>query len=298
MVRHALFTLARGVRRLPRVKGQNRLFAIIMRLAQRLGPPIVVDVEGFSMQLDMRDGLCRDLWASRSPPQGSLFAKLCQPGDVVIDVGANIGYVALMAARQVGPTGRVIAVEPGPRSFLLLQTNAERNFPDRIVPVHAACDEVDGTATLFVSDYSEENNSLRLDPVVGGAHEETVTTRSLCSLCQEMGITPDVVKIDVEGAEWRVLNGLLANGTDRAAPRLIFFEVYIGNSRAFGYRPSELCRWIEGQGYRIVSLSRETEQFLYSDERADGPLLHDVVALRSDLVTPAGPEFAQTSAEP
>jgi FkbM family methyltransferase len=280
-LRQALFATARVVYRLPYFRGRNRLFAIVLRLAQRLGPPVIVEIDGFSLQLDMRDGLCRVLWAERTFPQWRILQSLCEPGDVVIDVGANVGYTALVAAREVGPTGRVVAVEPAARSFSLLKINAARNFPDRIAVIQAACDEHDGTATLFVSEWSEDHNSLRPDPVavVGKIHEEVVPARSLQSICDEFQITPNVVKVDVEGAEWSVLKGLFNDGAH--APRALLVEAYEPNSRGFGYLPSAMCGWLREQGYDI-SLSRDTEQFSYSDAKADGPLLHDVVARHSE----------------
>jgi FkbM family methyltransferase len=277
--RNVLFVLARLVRRLPYFRGQNRLFTIALAWAQRLGPPVIVEIDGFSLELDLRDGLCRGLWAERAFPQGEALKALCQRGDTVIDVGANIGYTALIAARQVGPAGRVVAIEPGQRSFALLEKNVQRNFPDRIVSVHAACDEGDGTATLFVSAYSQEHNSLRPEAVVGGVHQEVVPIRALRSICHELDIAPDLVKIDVEGAEWPVLKGLLDEHGHR--PRTLFVEAYEPTARGFGYLPSAMCAWLCHQGYRL-SLSRETEEFAYSAARADGPLLHDVVARRHD----------------
>jgi FkbM family methyltransferase len=278
-LRSLLFVAARRVYRLPRsLRGRNRLFTLILRLAQRLGPPIIVEVDGLTLQLDMRDGLCREVWAERSFPQGHVLRELCHPGDVVIDVGANIGHMSLMAAREVGPTGRVIAIEPGSRAFTLLQRNAALNFPDRITSVRAACDESDGTATLYVSKYSAEHNSLRPEPVIGGIGEEIVPTRSLQSLCRELDIIPDVIKIDVEGAEWRVLKGLL--GGEGPFPRSLLVEGCARHTRGYGYLPSAMCKWLRGQGYEIGSLSRDTEQFEYSDARADGSLLHDIVAWR------------------
>ena len=276
--RAGLFAVANLLYHAPDIPGRNRLFTIALRLAQRLGPPVVVEIDGFTLQLDLRDGICRGIWAERTFPQGRALKELVHSGDVVIDAGANIGYMSLIAAREVGPTGRVIAIEPAQRAFSLLEFNVRRNFPDRIVPVRAACDETDGRVTMFVSEYSEEYNSLRPESVLGRIHEEVVPARSLDSLSRELGIRPDVVKIDVEGAEWRVLKGLLREGAP--PPRTLVVEAYEGNSRAFGYRPSAMCAWLQERGYRL-SLSRETEQFEYSDERVDGPLLHDVLAIRS-----------------
>ena len=276
--RSGLFAVANLLHSAPEVRGRNRLFTIALRQAQRLGPPVVVEIDGYSLQLDLRDGVCRGIWAERAFPQGRALKELVRSGDVVIDVGANIGYMSLIAAREAGPTGRVVAIEPARRAFSLLAENARRNFPEHITPVRAACDEADGSVTMFVSEYSEEYNSLRRESVLGRVHEEVVPARSLDSLSRELGIQPDVVKIDVEGAEWPVLKGLLRDGAP--GPRTLLVEAFEGNSRAFGYRPSAMCAWLRERGYRL-SLSRETERFEYSDERVDGPLLHDVLATRS-----------------
>jgi FkbM family methyltransferase len=277
-IRNNLFAFAGFLDRRRSSRRRDLLFAITLRLAQPLGPPVVVDIDGFTFELDLRDGVCRSLWANRTFSEGHILSTLCQAGDVVIDAGANVGDTALIAARAVGPIGRVVAIEPAERPFSVLKKNAERNFPDRITPLRAACDEIDGTVTLFASDWSAQN-SLRPGLTIGIPHREVVQARSLASLCQELGITPDLVKIDVEGAEWRVLKGLLERGGPR--PRKMLVEVYKNNSEAFGYMPSTLCAWLREQGYDL-SLSRGTEQFEYSDERADGPLVHDVIAIRSE----------------
>jgi len=276
--RQALFATGCFFYRLPYFRGRHRLSSTALQLAQALGPPIFVEIDGFSLRLDLRDAVSRNLWCTRSFPQGLALQSLCQSGDIVLDVGASIGYTALTAARAVGPAGRVVAIEPAERSFTLLKINAARNFPERIAVVQAACDENDGMATLFVSGSSEDFNSLRPDSVVGNVHEEVIQARSLESLCEEFHIVPDIVKVDVEGAEWPVLKGLFKSGV--YTPRALLVEAYAPNSRGFGYVPSAMCEWLRGYGYRL-SLVRETEQFSYSQSRVDGPVLHDIIALRS-----------------
>jgi FkbM family methyltransferase len=269
--------VARFLAHRPYFYGRDRLTAAILRLAQRLGPPVTVEIDGFSLQLDLNDGLSRTLWLTRALPQSGYALKaICEPGDVVIDVGANLGYMALIAAREVGFSGRVIAIEPCRRSFALLSANAARNFPGRIVAVCAACDETDGIATVFVSDESEEYSSLHPGAIPGKSHREIVQSRSLRSLTSELEVSADVVKVDVEGAEWRVLKGLLDGG---GGPRGLVIEVYAANARQFGYAPSEMCRWLSDKGYQ-VAVASDTDRYEYSDALVDGPELHDVIATR------------------
>jgi FkbM family methyltransferase len=246
-------------------------------MAERSGPPTVIHIEGCSLRLDLSDGLSRALWLTRRLPQsGAALRSLCRPGDVVLDVGANLGYMALVAARAVGPSGRVIAIEPAARSFELLRMNAEMNFPDRITPIRAACDEEDGTAKLVVSEDSEEYSSLSSALMPGKSHVETVPARSLRSLIEDLGVSPDVVKVDVEGAEWAVLKGL---GLDRAPPRALLVEAYARNTRQFGYEPSEMCDWLRDRGYRL-ELATDAQRQTYTAGLANGAALHDVIATR------------------
>src|SRR5262245_48390832 len=85
---------------------------------------------------------------------------LAKPGDVVVDVGANYGYTACLFAYEVEESGRVLAIEPGPRMFDLLRSNVERNVPDRVQVVNAAAGSEPGTALLYRSGTNLATNGL------------------------------------------------------------------------------------------------------------------------------------------
>ena len=261
----------------PIFEAGDRLTAALLSWGGRLGPPVTVEIDDFSLQLDLTDGLSRGLWLERQFPQsGRALKAQCRPGDVVFDVGANLGYMALIAARQVGPSGRVIAVEPAQRSFQLLRANVAANFPERVIAVRAACDETDGTATVYVCDVSEEYSSMRPEAIRARAHTEVVPARSLRSLARELEVVPNVVKVDVEGAEWAVLKGLI---DDTDGPRALVVEAYAHNTRQFGYVPSEMCQWLLDRGYSLAVAS-EHDDHRYTPALVDGPDLYDVVAMR------------------
>jgi len=148
----------------------------------------------------------------------SAFAALIRPGDTVIDVGAHIGYVAMYLARLAGPLGRMVALEPSPENLRYARRNVSALSNALLLPVAAA--QTEGEAQFFVEDLSGQNCTLEpgldlLGSNVKRAFVErvyrsvTVQTTTLDLLSERMGITPAFVKIDVEGAEWEVLQGMV-----------------------------------------------------------------------------------------
>lgn len=128
------------------------------------------------------------------------FAATLQPGQVVYDVGANAGFYTLLAARRVGGQGNVVAFEPLPRNLHYLCRHLALNRERAVRVVDAAVADRDGTAML---DPGPHPSMASLD--VGGSVQ--VRTVRLDTLVAEGLPPPDVIKIDVEGAECQVLRG-------------------------------------------------------------------------------------------
>ena len=177
-----------------------------------------------------------------------------QPGDTFIDVGAHIGYLSLPIAKRVGPSGKVIALEPSPTSLELLRRNVALNGFNWVTVVDAAASDKDGLARLHMSSQSAMWNTLRQ----GTLDEETgsieVVIRSLDSLMEEHG-WPSIagIKLDVEGAELEVLRGsekVLARN-----PRaFVMIEVSGGNAERVA-ASLETLRWFEERGYQFRRFS-------------------------------------------
>lgn len=130
-----------------------------------------------------------------------LFAKLVQPGDVVYDVGANVGYYSLIAAHLAGPAGRVYAFEPVPRNVAYLSRHLEMNAVANTTILEVA---VAARAGMARFDASGEPSMGSLNPS-GTLHVKTVVLDDL--LAMSAVEPPTLVKIDVEGAELSVLQG-------------------------------------------------------------------------------------------
>ncbi|PWR25483.1 FkbM family methyltransferase [Zavarzinia aquatilis] len=175
--------------------------------------------------------------------------RLIGPGDVFIDVGANIGIYSLRAAPLVGPAGLVVAVEPGRLSADRLAANVALN-PDftQIRLVRKAVSDREGRATffhVFVGD-DPQTFSLLTDGSHHGTEEVEVTT--LDRLMAELAPGRlDCLKIDVEGVEAQVISGA-AETIARHRP-IILFEVNADLQKHRGDDKSGAFRAIEAFGY-------------------------------------------------
>jgi FkbM family methyltransferase len=142
---------------------------------------------------------------SYEPHLTAVFERLCTPGMTVVDVGANLGYFSVLAARLVGPGGRVIAVEPSSDNCrLLLSSLRDQNITNvDLFPV--ACDAETGWA--YYSSHVGSNGGLIDDRDLLARPGVVVPTFRLDDLVQgPVGL----LKLDVEGAEGRVLRGATA----------------------------------------------------------------------------------------
>lgn len=130
-------------------------------------------------------------------------------GDTILDVGAFLGIYAVLEARFAGPRGRVVAVEPTPWSASIarrhVEFNAGANAP--IVVVEAAVGEEDGQADFYEYREPYVNALERAVDVSGPATTRTVRAVTIDHVCSEMRLAPNLIRMDVQGAEFHALRG-------------------------------------------------------------------------------------------
>ena len=189
-------------------------------------------------------------------PLTEVLLERLRPGMVFVDVGAHYGYHTLVASRLVGPDGRVFAFEPARRAFELLQRNVVGLGNVEVVnaAVHSSCGAGDlhdfgpghsALSTLFATARvpDEERRTLT-------ATTYPVRCTTLDDHLGAAGVVPDVVKLDAEGSERAILEGM--RGLLRHGRPLIALETgdYDGMAspetaasidflESFGYRPFE-----------------------------------------------------------
>ncbi len=143
-------------------------------------------------------------------------------GGTFVDVGANIGTYTLVASEAQG--ARVISIEPHPGTFSLLLENVRRNERRTVTCLNVALSDHDGSVRLTDAPESPLNRVIDSDDET--CQSLTVPCWTMSAVCRELGVEPHFVKIDVEGHERAVLNGL---GNTATACKAIFVE---GGERA------------------------------------------------------------------
>jgi FkbM family methyltransferase len=180
--------------------------------------------------------------------------RLVNPGDHVVDAGANIGYMTSIMARRVGPQGRVDAFEPHPNTFRQLQRNVERwRVP---VTVHnLALAETPGMVQLFtVNDNDSNQIRASLSPLPDSGESQSVSAAKLDDVLRG---PVRLIKIDIEGSELPALRG---------ARRLLDDVIHIVYED-HDPQPSALTRFLERAGFTPLML----------EERLWGPKAHEDV---------------------
>jgi FkbM family methyltransferase len=186
--------------------------------------------------------------------ESQLRARL-RPGDAFVDVGANVGSFSVVAARIVGPAGRVIAVEPVPEVAALLEASAARNGLAHLRVVRSALGRVAGRATMQIQassgiSYLGAPHHRQADDHIRG--EVDVPVERLDDLlAREDAPAPALVKIDVEGREPDVLAGA-ANTLAVGAAFVV--ELVTQNLRRFGATPEDIFAPFAAAGYIAIDV--------------------------------------------
>ncbi|MDX1951698.1 MAG: FkbM family methyltransferase [Verrucomicrobiota bacterium] len=182
-----------------------------MLLPPATGPVFVTTNYGVEIKVDptFDKGLEREIYYTGNYEVGTLsvFRAVLRPGDVFIDIGANIGLMTLTGARAVGPKGQVFAFEANPTTFHILQENIQKN---KLINIRSMCvglGETPSSMKLYVNT-SISRGSASLLSGEEGSKEVVVDVITLDDYFQSNPVgSPRLIKIDVEGFEIPVMKG-------------------------------------------------------------------------------------------
>lgn len=223
------------------------------------------------------------------PNLTSWISERLKPGDVFVDVGANIGYYSLLAAKCVGESGQVVSIEPSPSVFLSLSHNLARNNAQaRVRSVNVAASEISTRLTVYRgvqgnvgATTTVANHELR--------PEAEIDSRPLAEILAPAEMArARLIKIDVEGFEGPVVRGLLP-ALDLCPDDLEILVEVNGSSRPPGETSAEIVDSLRECGfhmYRIPNIYSpeayvEAQAERQRPQRVDGEVGEDQLA---DLV--------------
>lgn len=189
-------------------------------------------IHDYRMLIDLEDrGISRSLllFGTREVDHKVLLEQIAKPGMMVFDIGANIGYYALMELGLIGPEGRMLAIEPSPSNIALLHCNLALNGEgDRITVLEGAVSDKPGTAFFHLSAHSNLG-TFHADGSAAqmlSGEQISVRTYTMPELAAEHG-APDLVRMDVEGHEVEVIRGMLDAIRSGVMRPTIIFETHL-----------------------------------------------------------------------
>jgi FkbM family methyltransferase len=219
----------------------------------------LIEVGGHKMYIDPLDmAIPRQMmmYGHYEKYETELFKKLVKRGDVVVDIGAHIGHYTLIAADLVGEDGKVFAFEPAPDNYAFLVKNVGVNRYNNVVTVQKAVSNRCGTTKLLLNlrdtgqhaihNGCEDRNSLVI---------ETVT---LDGFFEDKEKRIDIIKMDVEGAEMLVLQGM-SELLKRNSDLKIFTEFSATMLRRANSSPEEYLRQLISYGFKLFYINEKNE---------------------------------------
>ena len=209
------------------------------------------------------------------PDEMEYLRRKIQPGMTVLDIGANVGYSALVMARAAGEHGLVVAFEPEPLNFSLLCTNIRRNAALNVLPIHAAVGEVTGSITLQRS--PDNSGDHRTAPHPFGIASLEVPLVAIDDLLPADLVVGGVM-IDAQGYDHRVIHGM-KRSIDQWRPFMLveFWPLGILEN---GDDPDEVLEQYRDLNYRLELLPDQDVSSLSAEQILDQGAMGDATTSR------------------
>jgi FkbM family methyltransferase len=186
-----------------------------------------------------------------------------RPGDVFIDVGANIGYFSLLASRRVGQTGKVVALEASPEIFKHLNRNLALSKCTNVRALNLAVSDRKQSLELFEGPAENIGNTTTVSAWANRYHCRPrcqVKAMPLPGMLQPDEVkAARLIKIDVEGAEWSVVTGMTSMLSSCRADLEIIIEVNPPILREQGKSCEELLGSLERLGFHTYQIDQDCE---------------------------------------
>lgn len=204
-----------------------------------------IRINGINYELHISDLMDWYVYFGFREPSKINFFNCIKKGDVVFDVGANLGQMSLISSQKIGPNGIVYSFEPDPDNFNKLQKNLLLNRYKNINLISTALGDMVGKAEMVVRDQSNTGMNYISVSLEGKLEITTIDDFILNNSITSF----DVLKIDTEGFEYKILSGAL-NSIKRFHP-LMYIEIDDNNLKRNGSTPNLVFELLNQNEYSI-----------------------------------------------
>ena len=221
--------------------------------------PDFIEIDGHKLFLDKFDSLGLFRHGFHEEFETEIVKKIIKKGDIVLDVGANIGYFTLIFAKLVGKNGKVFAFEPDPTNFGLLTKNVEINGFKNVILIKKALSDKTGKTNLFLSNWNtadhmivdpkEKRNSVEIEMTAGDDYFRDFSEQI------------NFIKMDIQGAETDALRGMssLLQKMNDIKIMIEFAPKWLKN---FGYDPLELLNYLKEFGFKLFEIDDDMKKII------------------------------------
>lgn len=205
------------------------------------------------MLINSLDNLYLSLFGTHEEFESEIVKKIIKKGNIVIDIGAHMGYYTLLFARTVGENGHVYSFEPDPRNFDLLKKNVEINGYKNVTLIQKAVSNKTGRGKLYLGEYSGGN---RIFDTHDDRKSIEIETIRLDDYFENNSRKIDFLKMDAEGTEIDIIEGmnLLLQKSQNIRIMCEFYPTLI---KKFGREPEEYLKSLNNQGFKLFHLNAD-----------------------------------------
>lgn len=213
---------------------------------------IMKKVQGNQMLLDLNDlGIGRELalYGVHERNSTAEVKRVIKPGMKILEIGANIGYYALIETTLAGPTGHLFAIEPSPYNFDLLKKNLSLNNIKNADLHQAAFGEKRAKVKFYMYDRSNLSSFIKREDMGMETTEIEVEMLTLDDFLSLKKV--DFIRMDVEGYELEILKGATKVLSSADKPKLFFIEVHSELLHKKGSSAREIVETLAKYGYEV-----------------------------------------------
>ena len=240
-------------------------FGTLTFIARNIGVKTMKkNVFNYQLYLDTSDkGLSRTLFlfGRREIDHYKMLQEILKPGMQILDIGANIGYYAIMESKAIGESGKITAIEPMLANIEMLRRNISLNGVGNINVVHGAVSKSTGTGQMYMSSHSNLH-TFHKDGSAADYLETTpvdVPTFSLRDAASKSGSRAELIRMDVEGHEVEILGQLIDLVREDVMTPQVIFETHLSRyTNDNDFVPALEGLFELGYTVRMAATSRES----------------------------------------